>query len=296
MAAATLSALTKKYGSTTALHRVDLTIEHGEVTGLLGPNGAGKTTLLRALLGLVTPDTGSVEVLGVPRPVDGPLDGVAGFVEAPQSWPYLTGRRTLELLAVLDGGDAGDRVENALEQVGLTSRAGTRVGGWSTGMRQRLGLAAALLRRPRLLVLDEPTSGLDPAGVAEVHDVLRRLAAEGAAVLISSHDMAEVAALCASVTVLAKGRVRYSGPLEELRPVERGAVFLLNTPDNATALDIARRTPGVRVDPVPGGLEVLAEEPAVDALVLALATHGLPVRSLMTTTPPAVRAFLELTA
>lgn len=296
MSAATVAGVSKRYGSTTALDRVDLTIDAGSVTGLLGPNGAGKTTLLRILLGLVTPDAGSVEVLGVPRRVDGPVDGVAGFVEAPRSWPYLSGRRTLELLAVLDGGDAARRVDLVLGQVGLADRAHTRVGGWSTGMRQRLGLAAALLRRPQLLLLDEPTSGLDPAGVAEVHAVLRSLTAEGTAVLISSHDMAEVAALCTSVTVLAKGQVRYSGPLEALRPAERGAVFQLTTPDDAAALKIAHSTPGVRVEPSPGGLEVLAEEPAVDALVLALAAHGLPVRSLTTPTPPAVRAFLELTA
>jgi len=171
------SRLVRRFDATTAVDGVDLEIAPGEVRGLLGPNGAGKTTLLRMLLGLIRPDAGTIELLG--RPIDAsgvvPLDGVGGFVEDPAFYPYLSGRANLRLLARLDGsvsGSSGHEIEsaidNALERVGLGQRGGDRVGGYSTGMRQRLGLAAALLRRPRLLLLDEPTSGLDPAGVNDV--------------------------------------------------------------------------------------------------------------------------------
>ena len=141
----------------------------GEVRGLLGPNGAGKTTLLRMLFGLVAPDAGSIELFGTPLQSSDRvrLDGVAGFVEDPSFYPYLSGRANLELLAELDGGGARPQIEDALERVGLAGRARDRVSGYSSGMRQRLGIAAALLREPRLLLLDEPTSGLDPAGRRE---------------------------------------------------------------------------------------------------------------------------------
>src|SRR5690349_17185578 len=156
-----VSGLVKRFGDVRALDGFDLRVERGTIHGLVGPNGAGKTTFLRVLFGLVAPDEGSVTVLG--RGIDdnpgGALDGVAGFVEEPRFYPYLTARRNLELLADLDGRPSAARVDEALELVGLTGRAGQRVGNFSTGMRQRLGLAGALLREPRLLLLDEPTIG-----------------------------------------------------------------------------------------------------------------------------------------
>src|ERR1700722_409134 len=179
--------VSKRFGDTCAVDSVDLTVERGEVRGLLGPNGAGKTTLLRMLLGLIRPDAGEIELLGQPLEGSGSvaLHGVGGFVEDPAFYPYLSGRVNLRLLARLDGNggsgrsggsrglDGSDRgleatIDEALTRVGLGQRGDDRVGGYSTGMRQRLGIAAALLRSPRLLLLDEPTSGLDPAGARAI--------------------------------------------------------------------------------------------------------------------------------
>lgn len=296
ISAASVTALSKAYDGVIALDGVDLEVRAGEVHGLLGPNGAGKTTLLRVLLGLVRPDAGVVTVLGEPRRPGVPLTGLAGFVDAPRAWPYLTGRRTLELLARLDGDGAAHRVDEVLAQVGLTERCDSKVGGWSTGMRQRLGLAGALLRRPRLLVLDEPTSGLDPAGVESVHDLLRSLAADGTAVLLSSHDMGEVTALCERVTVLARGEVRYSGTLSDLRPRTASGSFELSTTDDGLAAEVAAALPGLQVARSRRGLRVEGVQSEVDALVLALADKGVPVRALRSAVPAEVRAFLELTA
>src|SRR4051794_18516228 len=161
--------LVKRYGEITAVDGVDLTIDAGDVYGYLGPNGAGKTTSLRMMLGLIRPTAGTVRLFGR-DPLDGvaALDGVAGFVEAPRFYPYLSGLRNLELLGALDGGGAAARIDDVLATVDLTARAGDRVGGYSHGMRQRLGIAAALLRAPRLMLLDEPATGLDPAGMRDM--------------------------------------------------------------------------------------------------------------------------------
>jgi len=186
--------LVKVYGDVTAVDRVDLTVEAGDVYGYLGPNGAGKTTVLRMLLGLINPTVGDVRIFGRDPIADGAaaLQGVAGFVEAPRFYPYLTGRKNLELLAALDGGDAVGRIDDALDVVELTARQKHRVGGYSHGMRQRLGVAAALLRDPKLLLLDEPATGLDPAGMRDMRALLARLSLSGTTVLLSSHLLAEV--------------------------------------------------------------------------------------------------------
>ncbi|MBC7373269.1 MAG: ABC transporter ATP-binding protein [Frankiales bacterium] len=281
----------KSYGQLVALDGVDLQVQPGQLHGLLGQNGAGKTTLLRLLLGLVRPDAGTVQVLGAAAVAA--RDGVAGFVDAPRAWPYLTGRRNLVLLARLDGaGEGPARVDGVLEQVGLTGAADSKVAGWSTGQRQRLGLAAALLRRPRLLVLDEPTSGLDPVGVQDIHAVLRRLQADGTTVVLSSHNLAEVAALCTDVTVVARGRVRYAGSLAALTTSLPMARHRLRSSDDPRACAIGGS--GVTMDA--DGLVVLADQPALDAYVLALGAQGIAVRALATAEDPLTRAFLELTA
>src|SRR5262249_22765047 len=168
--------LVKRYGEIVPVDGVDLTVERGDVFGYLGPNGAGKTTSLRMLLGLIRPTAGYARLFGRDPLVDGAkaLQGVAGFVEGPRFYPYLSGRKNLELLADYDGDGARSRTDEVLEVVELRDRAKDRVGGSSHGMRQRLGIASALLRRPRLLLLDEPTTGLDPAGMRDMRDLVRR--------------------------------------------------------------------------------------------------------------------------
>jgi ABC-2 type transport system ATP-binding protein len=294
--------VSKRYGDCTALRRVDLVAQPGRLHGLLGPNGAGKTTLMRIVLGLVRHDAGAVRVFG--RDVDataGPVpDGVAGFVETPGFYPYLSGRRNLALLTRLDrggGSDASARIGLTLEQVGLGAQADATVAGYSAGMRQRLGLAAALLRAPRLLLLDEPTSSLDPAGARDVRALARRLADQGAAVVLSSHDMAEVEELCTEITIIHLGQVVFSGTIDELRQRAPGPVSVLRTSDDRAAVGLASGCQGVRVRTAADGqgLEVSADRETLDAFVVALGRAGVAVRSLDRGVRPLEALFLELT-
>ncbi len=287
--------LVKRYGPRIALDSVDLTLPAGSVHGLLGANGAGKTTLLRIALGLVRPDAGTVELFGRGMDVPRRLDGVAGFVEAPNLYRYLSGRRNLEMLAALDGGGATGEVDRALDAVGLGDRAGDRVGGYSLGMRQRLGLAAALIRRPRLLVLDEPANGLDPSAARDLHQLVRALAEDGVGVLFSSHDMTEVDAVCDSVTILSRGRVRHSGPLAELRRAAPDGAYHLSTSNDAAAVTIAAGVPGIRVVLGEAHVCVEATERALDTYVVALGRAGVAVRRLTLATPPLEQLFFRLT-
>jgi ABC-2 type transport system ATP-binding protein len=297
VAAVRARGLVKRFEATTALDGVDLVVQEGEVRGLLGPNGAGKTTLLRLLFGLVAPDEGEVELFGHPlgsaESVN--LDGVAGFVEEPTFYPYLPGRVNLELLAELDGGVSAARVEEVLELVGLSTRGGDRVSGYSTGMRQRLGIAAALLRSPRLLLLDEPTSGLDPAGARDMAGLVRRLAAEGTAVLLSSHLIGDLEHVCDAFTVVRLGRVVWDGSAQELREQAPGSAYRLATSDDARALEIAEQHPSVHVTSSPAGELRLAVQGRVDAYVLDLGRSDVAVRRLELVVSPLESMFFALT-
>jgi len=292
--------VSKRYGGRDALCDVDLIAESGCVHGLLGPNGAGKTTLMRILLGLVQRDAGSVRLLG--RPLDSrdgsiPSD-VAGIVETPAFYPYLTGRQNLTALAALDRDDTASRrfsVDDALEQVGLAANARDRVAGYSAGMRQRLGVAAAILRAPQLLFLDEPTSALDPRGVRDIRALTRDLADDGAAVVLSSHDMAEVEELCTTVTIIDVGRVIFSGAVDDVRRRVPASLHMLRTSDDEAATAIASGHVGVSVTTVDGGLEVSADVATLDAYVIALGQLGIAVRTLEHRVRPLESLFLELT-
>jgi ABC-2 type transport system ATP-binding protein len=294
--------VSKRYGNRDALCGVDLVSQHGQLHGLLGPNGAGKTTLMRILLGLVRRDAGTVKLLG--RNLDSPAgpipDAVAGLIDTPAFYPYLSGRRNLALFARLDDADRSDRrdrVEGALEQTGLAAHADVAVAGYSAGMRQRLGLSAALLRSPRLLFLDEPTSSLDPIGAREVRALARGLANEGAAVVLSSHDMAEVEQLCTVLTVINRGRVVFSGTVDELRERAPAVVHILHTSDDCGALRLATHRPGVTVTAATdGGLEASADVEALDAYVVALGCAGIAVRALERRARSLESLFFELTS
>jgi ABC-2 type transport system ATP-binding protein len=289
--------LIKRYGDVTAVDDVDLTVGAGEVYGYLGPNGAGKTTSLRMLLGLIRPDAGSVKLFGRDPLLEGAraLDGVAGFVEAPRFYPYLSGRRNLELVAALDGGDAGARIGEALDTVELTARAKDRVGGYSHGMRQRLGIAAALVRDPRLLLLDEPTTGLDPGGMRDMRRLVRRLAGQGITVLLSSHLMGEVEELCDRVAIVRTGRVVYEGSLADLLHSTAGR-YALRTTDDVRAAALAAERPGVTdVRFADGGLTLTAGEEAVAALSVALGEAGIGIAALVPRTATLEELFFRMT-
>ncbi|MFC1406103.1 MULTISPECIES: ABC transporter ATP-binding protein [Streptacidiphilus] len=212
----TVDGLTKRYGPVTAVDRLTFEVEPGVVTGFLGPNGAGKTTTLRMVLGLVTPTGGRALIDGRRYgDLDQPRRVVGAVLEATGFHPGRRGRDHLRIIADA-AGLPRPRIEEVLDRVGLTDAADRRVGGYSLGMRQRLGLAGALLGDPRVLVLDEPANGLDPVGMVDLRDLLRGLAAEGRTVLMSSHMLSEVAQTVDKVVIVAAGRLRYAGPLTEL--------------------------------------------------------------------------------
>lgn len=290
--------ITKCFGDVVALDGIDFDVAPGQIHGLVGPNGAGKTTLLGLLLSLAVADEGRLEILGTPvgRALAAPA-GVAGFVDGPGLYPSLTARQNLAALAALRGraADPGD----VLDQVGLADVADDRVRGFSLGMRQRLGLAAALLTEPRLLVLDEPANGLDPAGKKHVHGVLDRLAAGGTTVVLSSHRMDDLEALCTEVTILATGRVVFTGPPAKLTAENGELAYRLRTSDPAAARGVIAGTRGITEDPAPRGdaelLVVRAPVPALDELVRRLVGAGIAVRELAPVVSPLEAAFLALT-
>jgi len=296
---------TKYFGDVVALDGVDLDIPRGEVHGLVGPNGAGKTTFLGLLLGLSVADRGGLEILGAPvGRVLGVPEGVSGFVDGPGLYPTLTARQNLVALARLrgHGAEGGVDVDHALEQVGLRDVADDRVRGFSLGMRPRLGLAAALLTNPRLLVLDEPSNGLDPAAKRQVHRVLADLAAQGAAVVISSHQMDDLAALCSAVTLLAQGRIVFSGSVAKLAAESGRLDYRVLTSDADTTRRVITGHPGLELVPDRTRLRlgedaVVARGPvsAVDDLVVRLVGAGVAVRELGPVVPPLEAAFLALT-
>jgi ABC-2 type transport system ATP-binding protein len=289
--------LTKRYGSVLAVDGIDLDVRAGDRYGFLGPNGSGKTTTVRMLLGLVFATSGEATVMGatVPRRLPRVLPEVGALVEGPAAYGHLSGRANLMLMDAAGPGGARRtrraRVDEALEQVGLAGVGRRKVKAYSLGMRQRLGLAGALLRRPRLLVLDEPTNGLDPQGIREVRELLVRLNAEGTTLFVSSHLLAEVEQLCTRVGVLDRGRLVLQDRLDTLRaPTGR---VLLRTPDPAAAVtlldgrvtdrtgdrltvtglapaDLVARLVrgGVRVD------EVVEERPTLEQVVLSVTSSG----------------------
>jgi len=290
--------LVKRYGEVVAVAGVDLVVNQGEVYGYLGPNGAGKTTSMRMLLGLIEADEGSVRLFGRNpfEDIVGALEGVAGFVETPRFYPYMSGRDNLRWCAGLDGGDAPDRIDTALELVELDDRADHKAGGYSFGMKQRLGIAAALLRDPKLLILDEPTTGLDPGGQRDMRELVHRLAGQGLTVLLSSHNLAEVEDLCTQVAIVDAGRIVYEGSIADLRRTA-APTHTLHTTDDSAAFEVVRSLAGV-VDAQSSpdtGIRFRSSDSALDNLSLRLAGRGIGVRSLAGGAASLEELFFQLT-
>ena len=286
----TTDRLTKRYGQRTVVDALSLQVRRGEVFGFLGPNGAGKTTTLRMLLGLVRPTSGSATVLG--RPAGTSVAQVGALVEGPGLYPYLSGRDNLRVLARY-AGVGPDRIAAVLDTVDLTDRAGDRFGTYSLGMKQRLGIAAALLKDPVLVVLDEPTNGLDPAGISEVRTLLRRLAGEGRTVVLSSHLLGEVEQICDRVAVVASGRLLVESTVEELRGLGR---LVVDAVPLDTAVAVAGRLLGAdRVSVVGGALHLQAAPGETAAVNRALVTAGVDVTGLRQEARTLEEVFLQLT-
>lgn len=285
--------LTKRYGEeVVAVSDLALGVRRGEVYGFLGPNGAGKTTTLRMLLGLVRPSSGRVSVLGeAPGTPDG-LARVGAMVETPAFYPYLSGRDNLRVLA-RHAGVGDSRAEAVLDEVGLTARAGHRVRTYSLGMVQRLGVAAALLKDPELLILDEPTNGLDPAGMAEMRAFIRAQGRAGRTVVLSSHLMGEVEQVCDRVGVIRGGQLVAEGTVDELRG---RAGLRVRADPLEEAVRVVSGRPGVGAVTVVGGALDVTVEPARAAEInRVLVEAGIAVCELHPQTASLEDVFLELT-
>ena len=272
--------LTKRFGRVEAVREVSIDVREGDRYGLLGPNGSGKSTLVRMLLGLVYATSGSISVLGepIPRHVGRVLPEIGALIEEPAAYPHLSGRANLRLLDAAGPHSARRtrrrRVDEALEQVGLAGIDRRPVRAYSLGMRQRLGLAAALVRRPRLLILDEPTNGLDPRGIRDMRDLLISLNAAGVTIFLSSHLLPEVAALCTRIGVLDSGRLVLQDQLADLQQPTGRVLISCDDPERAVSVldGLVERRDGA-------DLVVRSSEPA--ELNARLVAAGVPVRALV---------------
>jgi ABC-2 type transport system ATP-binding protein len=275
-----------------AVDQLVMRVRRGEVYGFLGPNGAGKTTTLRMLLGLIRPTSGSALVLGrAPGSSDG-LARIGALIETPSFYPFLSGRDNLRVLA-RHAGVSETRIEPALAEVDLAARAGDRFQTYSLGMKQRLGIAAALLKDPELLILDEPTNGMDPAGMAEMRTFIRSLGRGTRTVLLSSHLMTEVEQICDRVGVISRGRLVGEGTVDELRG---GETLWLRAEPLDEAERVVRALRGIeQVARIDGGLRVAADSAAAPAIIRALVEAGIAVSELRPERASLEKVFLELT-
>ncbi|MBV1777854.1 ABC transporter ATP-binding protein [Paeniglutamicibacter sp. ABSL32-1] len=299
--------LGKSFGKRRAVNDLDLAVPRGSIFGFLGPNGAGKTTTIRMLLGLATPDSGSISLLSEPMPAAASrvLPRVGSLIEGPAFYPFLSGRSNLIRLDSAnhesDASTRGRRVDAALDKVGLGKAARLAVHAYSLGMKQRLGIANALVNVRELLVLDEPTNGLDPQGTREVRHLIRVLATEGTTVVVSSHLLSEIEQTCSHVAVMSVGNLVAQGTLEEFRADGRRVVSL-RTPDTGVALAVlARLGLEARQDPVPGGQDGVLdaalgpEAPEPERLVEELVAAGVRVRGFTVQAASLEERFVALT-
>jgi ABC-2 type transport system ATP-binding protein len=295
-----ISALEKEYrrlrrGTVRAVDRLDLQVPEGGIYGFLGPNGAGKTTTIRCLLGLVRPTSGEVRMLGkdVRHHLPSVIPGVGSIVEAPALFPRFSGRRNLEILARLDGISRA-AIEAVLERVGLTERADDSVRTYSLGMKQRLGIAAALLKDPTLLILDEPANGLDPAGIVEVRELLRSLGSEGRTVFVSSHILSEVQHIADQVAILANGRLVASGPVRDVLASRTAEGVIVKTRDLAAALAVLEQA-GFRASLSGDSITIRTRPEDAERISMILGQHDIWVSELRPVEADLEKVFLELT-
>jgi ABC-2 type transport system ATP-binding protein len=286
--------LTKRYGSEiTAVDRLDLRVGEGEVYGFLGPNGAGKTTTLRMLLGLIRPTSGAAVVMGHRPGQAAGLAEIGSLIETPAFYPYLSGRDNLVVLARMSGTPLS-RVDIALDEVGLTARGGDKFKKYSLGMKQRLGVGAALLKDPTFLILDEPTNGLDPHGMADMRALIRRLGESGRTVLLSSHLLGEVEQICDRVGVIREGRLIAEGTVAELQ--QRGAGLIVRAEPQAHAREVVQRLPYVdNVRVTDGSVRITVPPERAAEINRELVTAGLAVSELRPAGRSLEEAFFELT-
>ncbi|OFW62090.1 MAG: hypothetical protein A2Y74_08870 [Actinobacteria bacterium RBG_13_63_9] len=290
--------MTKDFKKLRAVDGLDLTVHRGDVFGFLGPNGAGKSTTIRLIFGLIYPTSGHVEVLGhqVPRDRQEALRHVGGFVDDPTFYGNITARRNLRMLGRMNGEVSEERITEVLEIVGLSDRGGSKVGSYSHGMRQRLGIALALIHQPELIILDEPTSGLDPQGMKDVRELIRELGRQGTTVFLSSHLLHEVELVCNRAAILRKGTMVVQGPVPELRPARNA--FKILTGNQGRALEVLRRlVPPGGVTEDEGHLVVEATEDLVPEAVRRLVADRIDVLAVIPADEQGLEdMFLELTA
>jgi ABC-2 type transport system ATP-binding protein len=296
MSVITTTALTRRFGPITALDAVTIDLPRGGVIGLVGPNGSGKSTLIRLLLGLIRPTSGQAAVLG--RSIADPsryAAEVGALIESPAFIASLSARANLRALAHLRG-TPPSRVDDVLRQVGLLGRDTEPVGRFSLGMKQRLGIAAALLTDPALLILDEPTNGLDPAGIVEIRGLLRRLASDGRTVVVSSHLLSELETICDHLVIIRFGEILFAGPMSEMLKRTRAHIdiateHVADTERLATALAGS----GWQLTPVEEGIRVVAEADRAAELNRAAASAGVTLRRLVVAQDSLEELFLEMT-
>ena len=281
--------LTKRFGSVAAVTELDLDVAGGQVYGFLGPNGAGKTTTIRMLLGLIAPTGGQIRLLGRPLPDPRAVARTGSMIEEPAFDPWLTGRENLQVLSLAGGRHAASEVSRLLGVTGLGEVAGRKVRTYSQGMRQRLGLAVAMLGRPPLLIIDEPTNGLDPAGIKEIRGLLGDLAQDGTTVFMSSHLLAEVEQVCDRVAVIVKGRIVEEGPPALLGAIRRRIRVHVTAADAKAAGRLLGRWPTTQQ-----GEEFLVEHDSGRDVNAVLAAGGVIAESVTAELPRLEDRFLEI--
>jgi ABC-2 type transport system ATP-binding protein len=281
--------LTKRFGSVVAVSGLDLGVSAGQVYGFLGPNGAGKSTTIRMLVGLITPTEGQIRLLGRLLPDPRSAAQVGSMIEEPAFYPWLTGQQNLRVIASTGGGCAATEFGRVLSVTGLSEVAGRKVRTYSQGMRQRLGLAAAMLGRPPLLIIDEPTNGLDPAGIREIRSLLGDLAADGMTVFMSSHLLAEVEQVCDRVAVIVRGRIVEEGAPAGLGAIRRRIRVQVDAADDEAAGLLLARWPGRRQDG-----QFLVEHDSGRDVNAALVAGGIIAESVTAELPRLEDRFLEI--